>query len=165
MDFNRIFQSKAFKTALWIIAGLIVFLLVFKAGMVVGLKKAQFSYKWGENYHRNFGGPRGGFLGDSYEGDFIDAYGTFGQIIKIDGSTIAVKGRDDVEKLVVVKDDTTVKRLRDTVKLSDLKVNDYIVVIGNPNDAGRIEAKLIRLLPPASSFMPPPPSFFSKRGR
>lgn len=132
------------------IGALIVLLLVFKAGMVVGFKKANFSYRWVENYHRNFGGPRGGFLGDFSDRDFTDAHGTSGQIIKIDGNTLVTKGRDDVEKIVLVKDDTVIKRFQDTLKVADLKVNDYIVMIGDPNDAGQIEAKLIRLFPPQS---------------
>jgi len=32
--------------------------------------------------------------------------------------------------------------------LSDLKIDDYVVVIGEPNAVGQIEAKLIRILPP-----------------
>ena len=51
----------------WIIVGLAVFvvlILVFGAGIKVGTMKAKYSYHWAENYHRNFGGPRGGFLGD-----------------------------------------------------------------------------------------------------
>jgi hypothetical protein len=42
-----------------------------------------------------------------------------------------------------------IERLRETVKISDLKVDDFVVVIGEPNDSGQIEAKFIRLLPPA----------------
>jgi len=161
MNFKNFFQSKLFK-ALAIGCGafiifLIIALLIFKLGTLVGFKKAGFSYKWGENYHKNFGGPRGGFFGDFFDQDFIEAYGTFGQIIKIDGSTLVVKGRDNVEKIVLVKDNTTIKRLGETIKLSDLKVDDYIVVIGDPNEAGQIEAKFIRVMPspPKQSSMRP----------
>ena len=51
----------------WIIIGVAIFVvivLIFGAGMFVGGMKARFSYRWAENYHENFGGPRGGFLGD-----------------------------------------------------------------------------------------------------
>ncbi len=147
MDTNKFFQSKAFRDITWGIAAFIILLLIFKAGEMVGIKKADFSCRWSDNYHRNFGGPKAGFLGGFGDRDFIEANGTFGQIIKIDGSTLVVKGRDDIEKIVIVKDATTIKGLQDTVKLSDLKVDDYIVTIGDPNDSGQIEAKLIRLLP------------------
>lgn len=149
MDFNKFFSSKTFKTALAIIAALIVLLLAFKAGEFAGYKKAQFSYRWGENYHRNFAGPREGFFGDFKRGfggkDFINSHGTFGAIIKIDGSTLVIKGKDDVEKIIVVSDKTEITSRRETLKAEDLKVDDQAVIIGSPNEQGQIEAKFIRL--------------------
>lgn len=156
MDSNKIFQSKTFKYTLWGIGALIVIFLIFKAGMLVGFKKADFSYKWGENYHRNFGGPRGGFFKDFSEKDLIDGHGTFGKIIKIEGSALTIKGPNDIEKAVKISKKTTIKRFMDNIKPTDLKTDDLVVVIGKPNDAGQIEAELIRLMPPPP---PPPPSF------
>ena len=155
MDFNKFFQSKSFKITSWVIIGLIVILLIFRAGTLVGFRKANFSYKWGENYHRNFAGPRGGFFKEFNDKDFIEANGIFGQIIKIDGPTLVIKGRNNVEEIVIVKDNTAIKHFTETIKLTDLKVNDYIVVIGEPNNAGQIEAKLIRILPPSPPPLPP----------
>src|SRR3989338_5090536 len=84
---NYFFQSKRFTAVIWIIAGLAVLFFVFRLGVIVGYKKASFSYRWGENYQKNFGGPRRGFLGGFFSDrkDFIDSHGAFGQIIKIDG--------------------------------------------------------------------------------
>ncbi len=149
MDFNKFFQSKLFKIILLGIGGLAALLLAFKAGEFVGYKKANFSCRWGENYHKNFGGPRNGILGDfSDQDDFMGAHGTSGQIIKIDPAAIVIKSQNSVEKIIAVKNGTVIKRFMDTIKLSDLKTDDYIVVIGDPNDAGQIEAKFIRLMPP-----------------
>lgn len=150
MDFNKLFQSKSFKVGLIVLGAFIVLLLVFKAGVFVGYKKAQFSYRWGENYHRNFAGPRGGFFGDfgrdfGDRGDFINAHGTFGSVIKVDGNTIIVKDKDNVEKTVLISDNTVINKSRETIKVSDLKVDDSIVIIGSPNEQGQIEAKLIRV--------------------
>lgn len=153
----------------WVIIGLIliiVIVLFFGVGIVVGEKKARFSYRWAEQYHRNFAGPQAGFFDNwrnSPAGDFMGAHGVFGQIMKIDGPTLVIKGGDNVEKIIFLRDDTVIRRFRDTLKITDLKVDDYIVVIGEPNDAGQIEAKFIR-------FLPPPPmetSFrsFPLRGR
>lgn len=153
MDFNKYFsanwRTKTFKIALLAIAALIILLFVFKVGVFVGYKKAQYSYRWGENYHRNFAGPQGGFFGDFRRGfgdkDFINSHGTFGLIIKIDGSTLVIKGKDDVEKTVLISDKTEISNHRETVRASELKVDDQVVVIGSPNEQGQIEAKLIRL--------------------
>lgn len=151
MDTDKFFQSKSFMAVIWTIVAIIVFLLVFMAGMYVGFKKASFSYQWGENYHRNFAGPKQGFgggLGQEFGGkDFIDSHGTLGQIIKIDNSALVVKGIDDVEKIILVDGKTVINRFRDNIKLSDLKVDEKVVIIGDPNTSGQIEAKLIRVLP------------------
>lgn len=146
----------------WIIIGLAgvgVIVLIFGAGIFVGGMKARFSYRWAENYHKNFAGPREGFmnnLGDFPVGDFIEAHGSFGKIIKIDGKIIIIQGRENIEKTILIKDDTVVKGIRGDIKPTDLKVDDFITVIGSPNDSGQIEAKLIRILPPPPmSAMPP----------
>jgi hypothetical protein len=127
-----------------------VVILIFSAGMFVGGMKARFSYLWAESYHKNFGGPRGGFFGDWLRlplspGDFIEGHGTFGEIIKINNSDLVVRGRGDVEKVIITTEDTIVKKGRKTVKKDELRVGNYIVVIGSPNEEGQIEAKLIRI--------------------
>lgn len=144
---NKFFQSKVFKRVTLGVAAFIILLIVFGLGTFVGFRKANFSYRWGENYHQNFAGPRGGFFGDFGGKDFINAHGVIGQIIKIDGSTIIIKGMDNIEKIILIKDDTIIERLRETLKPANLKIDDTVVVIGQPNDAGQIEAKFIRLMP------------------
>ncbi len=140
-------QSKKFMAMIAGLVGLAVLIGTFSLGVFVGYHKARFSYAWGENYHNNFGGPRGGLFQDFSGKEFMDAHGTFGQVVKIDGSTLVVKGSDNVEKIVVVNDDTSIMRLKNAIKISDLKINDNIVVIGEPNEQGQIEAKFIRFLP------------------
>src|SRR3990167_7137010 len=102
MDINNFLKQKTFKLAVLSIGALILLLLVFKAGVFVGYKKASFSYSWGENYHRNFAGPRRGFLSDFRRGfedkDFINAHNTSGSIIKINNSTLIIKKSNNVEK-------------------------------------------------------------------
>jgi hypothetical protein len=142
----------------WVLVGLAVFIvlaLVFKIGMFVGEKKAQFSFRWAENYHRMFAGPKAGFLGSLRMppfSEFIEGHGTVGEIIKIEGNNLIVKGRRDVEKLILVNEKTIIKSGFKNIKVSDLKIGDIIVIIGSPNDKGQIEAKLIRVFPPKTSF-------------
>ncbi|MBU6414658.1 hypothetical protein KGQ34_00205 [Patescibacteria group bacterium] len=150
MEFNTLFQSKKIKIALVVLGALIALLAAFKAGEFVGYRKARFSYQWEENYHRNFAGPGKGFFGNFLRGfgdrDFINSHGTFGAIIKIDGNTVIVKGKDEAEKIILVSaSTTTIESRRETLQASDLKVDDQVVVIGSPNEQGQIEAKLIRV--------------------
>jgi hypothetical protein len=145
----------------WIIVGLlaiVVIVLVFGLGVFVGEKKAKFSYRWAENYHKMFAGPRAGFFGNwrmpplpPFD-EFIEGHGTFGEIIKIEGNNLVVKGKGDVEKVILVDEKTIVKSGFKNIKVADLKIGDMIVIIGSPNDKGQIEAKLIRVFPPKTSF-------------
>lgn len=86
----------------------------------------------------------GGFRGFP-AGDFIEGHGSVGEIIKINGSELVIKGRDNVEKTIIINDKTVINKGRKTVKKDELKVGDFITVIGSPNDKGQIEAKLIRV--------------------
>lgn len=155
MDYKKFYQPKAFiiKKVLYGIGIIIIALLIFKAGTFVGYRKAAFSYGLGENYYRAFGGHRGGMMdgrnmpGFPNDKDFSNPYGPMGKIIKVEPPTLILEDRDNVEKVVLVKDDTVIRRLRDTIKLTDLKPGDFIVVIGSPNSQGQIEAKLIRIMP------------------
>ena len=132
MDINNFLKQKSFKIIALAVGAVILLLLVFGTGVKVGTLKAHYSYKLAENYHRNFG-------------DFINAHGTSGLIIKIDGSTLIVKSGDNVEKTILISDQTTITSRRKTIKAGDLKVDDRVVIIGSPNEQGQIEAKFIRL--------------------
>ena len=59
---KKIFQNH--DVLKWVIiglAGFVVLILVFGAGMRIGTLKARYSYRWAENYQKNFAGPRDGF--------------------------------------------------------------------------------------------------------
>ena len=58
---------------------------------------------------------------------------------------------ENTEKVVRIESDTVIRKLRDTIQLSDLQVGDMIVAIGSPGDNGEIDAKLIRDLPPPAT--------------
>ena len=149
----------------WIIVGLagfVIVILIFGVGMFVGGMKARFSYSWAESYHKNFAGPREGFFGDwrnppPLPGDFIESHGTFGEIIKVNDSDFVIKGRDNIEKLIRIKEDTVIEKGRITIKKDELKVGNQVVIIGSPNEQGQIEAKLIRIF--NGEDIKTPPSF------
>lgn len=156
IDTKNLFQSKTLKRILFTIGILVVALLIFKAGLLVGYRKAEFSYRWGDTYYRVFGehrGSRGGpFVGIMGRGDFLDAHGLTGKIIKISAQTLVIEGQDGVEKSVEIKNDTIIRRFREAVAPGDLKAGDLVVVIGSPNDQGQIDAELIRLVPSLPGF-------------
>ncbi|OGZ79112.1 MAG: hypothetical protein A2358_03970 [Candidatus Staskawiczbacteria bacterium RIFOXYB1_FULL_37_44] len=162
MNTNNILESKLFKAIILSIAVLIILVFVFGLGVFVGTKKADFSFRWADQYHRNFGGPQRGFFGDIMGNQFTNSNGVFGQILKIDGQILIIKGRGNAEKSILVSDKTSIIRQRDNIKLFDLKTDDIVVVIGEPNDNGQIEAKLIRVLPPPPMTLRPDTHKFHK---
>lgn len=156
MDTNKILdfiKSKKVVVFIAILFGIALLLGTFSIGVAVGYRKAKFSYAWGENYDRNFGGPSRGILGIPgmpmmYGQNFFGAHGVFGVVIKIDGTSLVIQGNDNIEKVVVVDRQTVINRSRQTLAVQDLRVNDRIIIIGEPDEQGRVIAKLIRVFPP-----------------
>lgn len=150
------FQVKTIKMLAYSIGSLVLILLVFKVGTVVGAKRADFSCRWSDNYHQNFGGPKKGFMEGFGDRDFIEANGVFGQVIKIESNQLVIKDGGNIEKVVIVSESTVINKFKETIKISDLKVDDRVVIIGSPNSSGQIEAKLIRLMPTPPNFLMAP---------
>lgn len=151
INFLQLMQSRKIAIAIGALFVLALLVGTFSIGIAVGYRKARFSYAWGENYHRNFAGPRGGFIRNFGQemsgGDFVGGHGTFGQIIDLRDQQIVVRGKDTIEKVIVVTSDTDIQRFKDSIQMSDLVLDESIVVIGEPSDQGTIEAKFIRVMP------------------
>lgn len=154
-DMQEFLQSQKFRGVIVVVVIAVVLLLVFQAGMFVGYRKAAFSYRFGDNYYRVFEGrdarPFRMMMGPGFMGGFMDGHGAAGKIVSADPPVFVVSDTNDGEKVVVVSDDTRIRRFNQTVAPADLKVGDTVVVFGAPNDNSQIEARLIRLIPTASS--------------
>lgn len=149
--------SSVFRNGLISLGAIVVALAVFQAGMFVGYHKAQFSYRWGEQYHRNFAGPREGFFRDMRDRRFIEPHGTFGQILSVDGASLIIKGKDDIERPVLLGNQTVIRRFEETIHADGLRVDEFVVIIGSPNADGAIDAKFVRVMPPPGEFTRPLP--------
>ncbi len=140
-------QSKILKGVLIGLGVLAISLIILQAGMFVGFRKASFSYGLGDNFRPTFGGRyRGDFVGMPH-GGFVNAHGASGKIISVSGSTFILEDDDNVEKIVSMTTSTAVMRFRNAVPTTELKVGDFVVVIGAPDDQAQLEARLIRIMP------------------
>lgn len=144
MNIKEIFKSVHFNKLLIVLAVITVLVFVFSLGVFVGHEKYRFSRAWGENYYHNIIGRRGMM---NFNRSGFNARGGFGQIIKIDGNSLIIKGQTNVEKTILTTEQTRIIKNFQTMKLSDLKIDNRIIIIGRPNDQGQIEAKLIRVMP------------------
>ena len=137
------------KIIIYGLIGLIVAVLIFGAGVKVGGLKARYAYRWADNYHKNFAGPGRGFMMDDWRNftkeDFMEGHGVFGEIIELNGQNLIIKGAKDTENIIIINQDTVLKKRRDTVAKDALKIGDKVVISGSPNEQGQIEAKLIRI--------------------
>ena len=148
-NLKEFFQSKKFTKTLFGAGVAIAVLFVFQAGIFVGYKKASFSHRWGDNYHRTFGERKhkGVFYKGALQKDFSGAHGAIGKIISLDFPSFVIEDSDNTEKIALISGKTVIRRFRETINPADLKVDDFVVIIGSPDDQGRIEARLIRIMP------------------
>ncbi len=130
-------------------------MLVFVVGIWVGQKRAEFSFAWAQNYHRNFAGPARGIFGNFSSQGMVSGHGVFGQVIQIDGNVLIVRAQNNREEMVVVFEKTIIVNAVKKITILDIEPNDNIVVIGAPNPQGQIEAGFIRILPVALNYKPP----------
>jgi hypothetical protein len=133
----------------WLVIGiaaeLILLIFVFRTGMMVGTRRAEFNMHWGENYGRFFGEPRRGFFPEFMGGGMMNAFGNSGTVLKLQDNVIVMKGSDGNERTVSVSSSTDMRKGRQDIKISDIKIGEPIVVIGEPGENGQIEARFLRV--------------------
>lgn len=148
---DEMLRSHKFKIAAISVGSFILVLFIFALGVAVGIHKARFSNKFAQNYERNFMGQKGmkggpmGFFGNFSGREFRNAHGIAGTIISISDNSVIIKDRDERENNISVNDRTFIKRGKDNIKITDLKNDDRVIVMGRPGDSGMIEADLIRV--------------------
>lgn len=153
MDLKNIHKSQTVRGILMGLGIAVIALLIFQAGQIVGYRKARFAGNFGNNFERNFLGPRSGGIKVLFNGGMPGGHGAAGEIITINLPQIIVSGPDNVEKIISVGTTTQIHRFREEIGADDLKTGDFIVVLGSPNESGQIEAKLIRIMPsPTEEF-------------
>ena len=142
-------RSRLFAGILIGVGIMFILVCVFEAGVSLGYHEATFSSHWGANYEQNFG--NGGMQGSMGipDGHDPEPHGTAGQIISISGSTIVVQNTDRQEQKIVISSSTVIRNQENTMTAASLATGDYVVIVGNPDNQGNIEASLIRIIPGA----------------
>jgi hypothetical protein len=147
--FKNIFESKTSKIIISLLGLLVLILFVFRAGVSVGHRKAMFRCDWGRNYEANFGPARPGpLMREPFMEPMPNAHGSIGKIIKIDlPSVVVLDEKENIEKIVLIDETTEIRKAKDSFNKEDLRIDERVVIIGEPNSLGQIEAKFIRLFP------------------
>lgn len=81
-------------------------------------------------------------------------HGLVGTIKSINKNSLIVSNRVGTEKNVTVDDQAKIVKDQKTIKLSDLKVNDQVAILGEPDQEEKtIKAKVIRVINLKSGFL------------
>lgn len=147
------------KTLLWILCSILVVLVSFGVGIIVGYHRAIFASGWDENYYRNFyGASNSGFImgiGPEAPPPF-NAHGVAGEVIDVGPSMLSVEDSAGNEQSVFVASATPIREMDNTVSLTAVEVGDRVTIIGEPNDDGQVEARFIRVFTAPTGTEPQP---------
>lgn len=147
--------------------GLFLLASAFGLGLIVGTKKAQFSYRMSDSYRGMVwekGSAEGTGDGRAHRGPsssmrppFLSGgHGAGGEVISRTATELIVLSPDNVEKIVALDKQTRVVRGRGTADPKDIKTGDIVIAIGSPTNEGRIKARLLRILEDWSRQGTPP---------
>jgi len=157
-DFLKLPKTKTF---LWVLCGILVILVAFGLGLAVGYRRAIFASEFGAHYYRGmYGDPSGQpFIGLMGVGP-TTVHGVSGEVIDVSSGTISVREVDGNEESVLVSSHTPIREMNNDISAQDIEPYDQIVVIGQPDANGEVEARFIRVFE-ASSSPPTTPSSIS----
>lgn len=143
-DVKKMFESKLLLGMFYGVSVFIIAIFIFSAGISIGMHKASFGRALNENYYGNLG-MRPPLLDAD---DLPSAHGALGKIIKTYLPKIIVSDiNDKIEKVISIDDDTNIQKGPTSLEASELMVDDFIIVIGEPNEKGVLRARLVRVLP------------------
>lgn len=154
MNINDFLQSKKYSKLITALGILLSALVVFGAGVFVGYRKAEFSYHWSNNYYRDFGGPHSPFGISDGDDNAPIPHGAFGTVIGVNLPTFAVKGPNEAEKVIIIGPQTVIRSLRNPATTTDIHTGQSVIIIGEPDSQGQINASFVRIvpLPPRASL-------------
>jgi hypothetical protein len=150
---SNFLQSKKLHIVLWALAGLIICLLIFGFGMMVGSARAGFVARFNENYYRNFNGPPGplsGMMGPNP----VAMHGLVGTVINVGSSTITIEDPMGNEQFVGAASGTVFRESGNDISIGEIKIGDRIAAIGEPDTQGKVQAHFIKVFAESTSSKP-----------
>jgi len=158
LQMGKYSDNQKFKHAIKGVLALVIVVIIFFAGMVVGRIQGRFSYNRisknsmmmnrGEfNNNSMKSAPRlyntPGILGQGDNQMMLNSNGIKGSITSVGNNQIVVRGDNGVSENVTITAATIIKNQTQDSQISDLKSGQSIVLIGDPNSQGGISAKFI----------------------
>lgn len=139
--------KKHIKTLLYVLGTLFILCAILQFGIFIGYHKASFARDWGDGYKENFGMERPESFKGMMRNRLPTAYGASGKILSVTLPTFIVEDSNGTEKTIYVSTSTLIKSAMQDASSSVITVDAIVMVIGDPNTNGQIEAKLVRIMP------------------
>lgn len=144
-------DTKKDRTISIVVLSVIGVLIVFKLGMFVGYHKALFSYRSDARHGMSMRSGDGMMIGLRVPSpgfareEFPTGHGATGKILSVSLPSFIIASPDNSERTVTVSEGTMIRRFKKTVPATDIRPDDFTVVLGQPDESGVIQAKFIRL--------------------
>ena len=146
-NFTDAVSSPKGRWTIGVVGALVLALLIFHAGVVVGSHRGQFGRS---DMNRGF---RPSFLPEGFElphGFIPNTHGAVGEITAVTLPNVTMKAREGTYQTILVSTSTVIRSM-DSTDTKSLSVGNKIIVLGEPDGQGRINATLIRILSAATS--------------
>ena len=129
------------KLAVKILVLVIIAVLFFHLGVITGFKKASFYHRYNQQFSTFYRSEPNGF-----NRPFPKEYGNVGVVIKRDGNIVTIADIDNSEKKVKISSSTIIRHFDKNISSEVLNDDEATIVIGEADENGIIQAKLIRVL-------------------
>jgi len=146
MNTTQFLKSPKVKAIAYLLAIFLGVVLIFEAGVAVGYHRAQFSERWSAGFARDSRDPGSFFAVFQHDPDEPNPHGTIGQVVSVHMPEVLVKGQSSPEQIVIVGPRTQVRLFRGNGTSTDIQSGQQVIVIGEPDDQGQIQASFIRIL-------------------
>ncbi|HEY0908228.1 MAG TPA: hypothetical protein VGE35_02655 [Candidatus Paceibacterota bacterium] len=139
------------RTITIVVLSFIAALVILKIGMFIGYHKALFAYRSDERHFIMMKGGEGMGAGMRIPSprivreEFPTGYGATGRVMSVSLPSFIIASPDNTERTITVNGDTMIRRFKSTVPATDIKTDDFTVILGEPDESGTIRAKFIRL--------------------
>jgi len=145
---NEFFKKRdAVTKILYILGVFLLALVIFQAGISVGYRKAEFSYRWNSAYMHGMNDPHSMLSPFMHDADDVSPHGAVGEIVSVRLPMIMIKSPYEAEKIISIGTSTMIRNFHTIASSSDLRTGQDVVVIGVPDDKGTIDATFIRIAP------------------
>ena len=155
---NDFLKPPKTKTLLWTLCCILAVLIAFGLGLVVGYRRAIFASDFGEHYYRNMlGDPEGQPVVGAMGYGPLTMHGVTGEVVDVATDTIVVRGSNGSEESVLIVSGTPIRDMNENISEQEIAPNDQIVVLGDPDQDGVVEARFVRIFNASSSPLPMAP--------